>query len=485
MSEPDENEIPEKAKTETGPDSMPEAETAPFPDMRQGQDIQLQTDFVRAVRDAVEAGDSPKACALLNELHAADIADLFEVLPPEERRALARLVVDHIEPTFLSELEGAAFDDVIEVMSPKVIADAVQQLDTDDAVYVLEDLDTESQQQVLHALTREDRIAVEEGLAFPEESAGRLMQRDLIAVPEFWTVGQAIDWLRAQEDNDLPGDFYALIVVDPTYHPVGTVPLSRVLRTKRQTKIHEIMESDPYLVHVAADQEDVARQFSKYHLISAGVVNDFGRLVGVITVDDIVDVIKAEAQEDILALAGVSEGDINISIREVTQTRFVWLFVNLGTAILASAVIGLFDATIEAMVALAVLMPIVASMGGNAGTQTMAVAVRALATKELSPANAMRIVGKELTVAVINGAALAVVIGVVAMLWFGDVLLAGVLAAAMVINIVAAGLSGILIPVALDRLDIDPAIASSVFVTTITDVVGFFAFLGLAALILI
>ncbi|GAB4118941.1 MAG: magnesium transporter [Rhodothalassiaceae bacterium] len=456
-----------------------------FADLRQGEDIQLRPDFIRAVREAVEAGDADSATSLLSDLHDADIADLFEVLPSEERRELARLVVDRIEPTFLSELEGAAFDDVIEEMSPKVIAEAVRELDTDDAVYVLEDLDTEAQQEVLHALTREDRIAVEEGLAYPEESAGRLMQRELIAAPEFWTVGQAIDWLRSQDEEALPSDFYELIVVDPAYRPVGTIPLSHVLRTRRDVKLSEIMKRDPYLVHVATDQEDVARQFSKYHLISAGVVNDNGRLVGVITVDDIVDVINAEAQEDILALAGVSEGDVNISIAEVTKTRFVWLLVNLGTAILASLVIGLFDATIEEMVALAVLMPIVASMGGNAGTQTMAVAVRAIAKRELAPANALRIVGKELTVAAINGVLLALVVALVAIGWFGDPLLAVVLGIAMVINILAAGLSGIVIPMLLERFGIDPAVASSVFVTTITDVVGFFAFLGLAAVILL
>ncbi|GAB4574927.1 MAG: magnesium transporter [Rhodothalassiaceae bacterium] len=477
-------ESEEQERLVTGQESKETGERR-FADLRQGEDIQLRPDFIRAVREAVEAGDADSATSLLSDLHDADIADLFEVLPSEERRELARLVVDRIEPTFLSELEGAAFDDVIEEMSPKVIAEAVRELDTDDAVYVLEDLDTEAQQEVLHALTREDRIAVEEGLAYPEESAGRLMQRELIAAPEFWTVGQAIDWLRSQDEEALPKDFYELIVVDPTYRPVGTIPLSHVLRTRRDVKLSEIMKRDPYLVHVATDQEDVARQFSKYHLISAGVVNDYGRLVGVITVDDIVDVINAEAQEDILALAGVSEGDVNISIAEVTKTRFVWLLVNLGTAILASLVIGLFDATIEKMVALAVLMPIVASMGGNAGTQTMAVAVRAIAKRELAPANALRIVGKELTVAAINGVLLALAVALVAIGWFGDPLLAVVLGIAMVINILAAGLSGIAIPMLLERFGIDPAVASSVFVTTITDVVGFFAFLGLAAVILL
>ncbi|GEQ98831.1 magnesium transporter MgtE [Iodidimonas gelatinilytica] len=471
--------------------STPEDNTqGPSPDAGQqdpnyGMDIHLQPDFVRAIVDAIHADDTDTARALVADLHVADIADLFEVLSSEERRSLARLVADALDPNFLSELEGAAFDDVVKVISPSIIADAVKQLDTDDAVYILEDLNAESQQEVLHALTREDRTALEEGLAFPEDSAGRLMQRHLVAVPEFWSIGQTIDFLRAQEDDQSPNDFYELIVVDPAYRPIGTVPLSRVLSCKRPMRIKDVMNPDPHIMHVTTDQEEVARQFAKYHLISAGVVNDYGRLVGVITVDDIVGVIEDEAQEDILALAGVSEGDVNVSIRDVSRTRFIWLFVNMGTAVLASLVIGLFDATLEAMVALAVLMPIVASMGGNAGTQTMAVAVRALATKELSPANAMRIVNKELIVALINGVGLAIVVGIVGMIWFGDILLSLVLATAMIINMVVAGLSGIMVPMILDRFGVDPAVASSVFVTTITDVVGFFAFLGLAALVLV
>ncbi|WP_281300224.1 MULTISPECIES: magnesium transporter [unclassified Iodidimonas] len=477
---------PERAQSEHGGDDQSQSKASEIAqDLNYGMDIHLQPDFVRAVIEAVHAEDRELARSLVAEQHVADIADLFEVLPPEERRTLAVLVADSLDPIFLSELEGAAFDDVIRVISPQVIADAVQQLDTDDAVYILEDLDADAQHQVLHALTREDRMALEEGLAFPEDSAGRLMQRDLVAVPEFWSVGQTIDYLRAHDDHEQPRDFYELIVIDPTYRPIGTVPLSRLLGCQRPVRIRDVMTPEPHIVSVSTDQEEVARQFAKYHLISAGVVNEHGRLVGVITVDDIVGVIEDEASEDILALAGVSEGDVNNSIRDVTRTRFIWLFVNMGTAILASMVIGLFEATLETMVALAVLMPIVASMGGNAGTQTMAVAVRALATKELSPANAMRIVNKELMVALINGAALAVIVGFVGIIWFGDILLAFVLAAAMIINIVMAGLSGILIPMMLDRFGIDPAVASSVFVTTITDVVGFFAFLGLASLILL
>jgi len=448
-----------------------------------GHDVHLRPEFVSAVREAIDAADADSAGELVADLHIADLADLFEVLSSEQRRTLVGLVGTRVDPRFLSELEPGAFEDVASTVPHQVMARAVAAVETDDAVHILEHLDERTQRDVLRALTREDRIAVEEGLAFPEESAGRLMQRDLIAVPEFWSVGQTIDYLRRREDEELPEDFYDLIVVDPAYRPIGTVPLSRVLRSERTTRIREVMRREPHLINVATDQEEVARQFAKYHLISAAVVSEFGRLLGVITVDDIVDVIEDEAQEDILALAGVGAGDVNIPVREVAQTRLLWLVVNLGTAILASLVIGLFDATIEQMVALAVLMPIVASMGGNAGTQTLTVAVRALATKELSAANAMRIVLKEVKVSLINGVLLALLVAVVALLWFGNPELGGVLAAAMIVNIFVAGLSGILIPMGLDRVGIDPAVASSVFVTTITDVVGFFVFLGIAGLV--
>lgn len=465
------------------PDNTTEED--PIQDLNYGRDIHLQPEFVREVIEAIREDNAESVKALVADLHVADIADLFEVLASDERRTLAALVADTLDPIFLTELEGAAFNDVVSAVSPHVIANAVRQLDTDDAVYVLEDLDDESQRAVLRALTQEDRQAVEEGLAYPEDSAGRLMQRDLIAVPEFWTIGQTIDYLRGQEEDEAPRDYYELIVVDPAYRPIGTVPLSRVLSGKRPILIKDVMNPDPHLIHVLSDQEEVARQFAKYHLISACVTNDFGRIVGVITVDDIVGVIEEEAQEDILALAGVSEGDMNVPVMEVARTRRIWLIFNLGTAILASTVISLFDNTINAMVALAILMPITASLGGNAGIQTMAVAVRALAAKELSSANAARIVLKELAVASINGLVLAIIMGAIAAIWFSNPLLGVVLASAMTINIVVAGLSGILIPMALNKIGVDPAVASSIFVTTITDVLGFFAFLGLAALILI
>ena len=449
------------------------------------QDVHLRPEFVAEVREGVHNADREATLDLVRDLHIADLADLFEVLPTEERRALAGLVADGVDARFLSELEPGAFEDVLEGVSPDVIARAVRALESDDAVHILENMDSALQREVLRALGREDRLAVEESLAFPEESAGRLMQRDLIAVPEFWSIGQAIDYLRGHEDGQLPEDFYELIVIDPAYRPIGAVSLSRVLRSDRTTRIREIMNRKPHLIDVTTDQEDVARQFAKYHLISAAVVNDFGRLVGIITVDDIVNVIEEEAQEDIFALVGVREGDIGEGLFDVAKTRLLWLVVNLGTAVLAAAVISRFEDSIEKIVALAVLMPIVATLGGNAGNQAMAVAVRALATKELGQANARRVIVKEMGVALLNGLVLAVLLTAIAWLWFENTLLAGVLGTAMMINMLVAGLGGILVPLGLERFGIDPAVASSVFVTTLTDVLGFLVFLGLATIVLL
>lgn len=454
-------------------------------DAESGMDLHLRADLVDAIRAAIADRDRERARDMVADLHVADIADLFELLPGEERRALAPMIADAIDPDFLSELDGATFDDVVGAISPQVLAEAVQQLDTDDAVYVLEDLDEDAQREVLEALSSEDRAAVEEGLSYPEDSAGRLMQRELVAVPEFWTIGQAIDHLRERSEAGPPADFYELIVVDPAWRPIGSVPLSRILSGRRPVRIRDVMVEDPHVVRVHDDQEEVARQFSKYHLISAAVINDHGRLVGVITVDDIVDVIEEEAAEDILALAGVREGDLNEPVRDVARGRLIWLVVNLGTAVLAASVIGQFTESIEKLVALAVLMPIVASMGGNAGNQAMAVAVRALATHELGRANAARVVRKELVVAAINGLVLGLLIAAVAWVWFGQPWLAAVLGSAMVINMLTAGLGGILVPLLLEKVGIDPAVASSVLVTTLTDVVGFLAFLGLATAILL
>ncbi len=448
-------------------------------------DVHLSRPFIDDLQDALKAEAREPVLEMFRELHAADVADILEVLPSGRRLKLIELLGDKINPDVLSEVEGEAQDELYEHLPNDQIANAVTELDIDDAVYVIEELEEGDREEVMQALASDDRAAIEENLSYPEDSAGRLMQRDLVALPQFWTVGQTIDFLRSENDS-IPKDFYDIFVVDPGHHPVGTLPVSRLMRMQRQSVIAEIMDEEPFLIDVEMDQEEAAYQFTKYHLISSGVVDRDGRLVGVITVDDVVDVIEEEAEEDILALAGVGEeSGLNENFIEITRSRFVWLLVNLGTAVLASTVIGMFDATIEQMVALAVLMPIVASMGGNAGTQTMTVAVRAIATKELSSTNALRVTLRELTAASMNGFVLAIVSGFVAYFWFGGVALAFVFAVAMIVNIFVAGFSGMAVPMVLHKMSIDPAIASSVFVTTITDVIGFFAFLGLAALVLL
>lgn len=448
-------------------------------------DVHLSRPFIDELIETMRGGEREPVLAMFEELHAADVADILEVLPSNKRLMLIDYLGDKIDPDVLSEVEGEAQEELYEHLPNDQIADAVTELETDDAVYVIEELEDADREEVMRALASDDRAAIEENLSYPEDSAGRLMQRDLVALPEFWTVGQTIDFLRSDNDT-IPDDFYDVFIVDPSHRPVGTLPLSRIMRTQRNKTIAEIMEADPYLIDVNTDQEEAAYQFTKYHLISSGVVDGNGRLVGVITVDDVVDVIEEEAEEDLLALAGVGEeSGLNENVIDITRSRFAWLVVNLGTAILASTIIGMFDATIEQMVALAVLMPIVASMGGNAGTQTMTVAVRAIATKELSSTNAFRVTLRELMAASLNGFALAIFSGFVAYLWFGGTELALVFGTAMIVNIFVAGFSGMAIPMVLHKLEIDPAIASSVFVTTITDVVGFFAFLGLAAFFLL
>ena len=383
----------------------------------------------------------------------------------------------------LTYLDVSVRDEIIEALEPQHIALSLSDLDSDDAVDIIEDLDEEAQQRVLAALPRAERLALEESLSFPEDSAGRIMQRELLAVPSSWTVGETIDYMRAAKD--LPDDFYDLYIVDPKHHPIGYIPLSRALRTRRPVRLTEIMETDMKVIPLTMDQEEVAYLFHQYGLVSAPVVDDAGRLVGVITVDDVVHIISEEAEEDIMKLAGVQETDLYSAFMDTTKARFPWLVVNLMTAILASVVIGLFEGTIGQIVALAVLMPIVASMGGNAGTQTLAVAVRAIAMKDLTEATARRFVGKELLVGVANGLLFAVLTGLVAWLWFESPGIGAIIAAAMVVNMIVAGLSGTLIPLGLQRVGVDPAVASSVFLTTVTDVIGFFAFLGLAAAFLL
>ncbi len=439
----------------------------------------LNPEFILAVSDAIAQGSRPQITALVSELHESDFGDVLQALARDEREQLAVLLGVDFDWAALSEVDDNVRDALLDVLPNSQISLGVQELDSDDAAALIENLDDEDQAEILEALPFADRITVKRNLDYPEQSAGRRMTTDFIAVPPFWTVGQTIDFMR--EEDGLPDEFTELFVVDPRYALLGTVALDQLLRTKRPVCISEITGEVAHSVDVADDQEDVARVFERYNLLSVGVVEENDRLVGVITVDDIVDVIEEEADEDIKRLAGVGDEEISDSFIGAVRSRFVWLFVNLGTAVAASVVIGLFNGTIEQMVALAILMPIVASMGGNAGTQTMTVAVRALATREIETTDTLRLVGREGLVGLANGVLFALVAAIVTYVWFGNGQLSAIIAAAMIINMIAAGLAGILIPLGLDRAGADPAIASSVFVTTVTDIVGFFAFLGLAA----
>jgi magnesium transporter len=441
----------------------------------------LRSAFVAKVLDAVDEGDDETARRLVQPLHPADIADLIELARSDEREGLVKALAGIISPDVLAEMNEHVRETLLDEMEPQQVADIAGQLDTDDAVALIEDLDRAEQQAVLQRMEPDDRAAVEEALGYPEESAGRLMQRDLCAVPAHWKIGQVIDYLRSTAD--LPTDFWEVFVVSPDHHPVGTCKLSTILRTPRTTPIGEVMVRDQTLIPVDMDQEDVALRFQKYALVSAAVVDEAGRLVGMITVDDVVHIIQEEAGEDVLLLSGAGEGDINEPVRMTVRRRLFWLVINLGTAMIAASVVSLFQSEIGKFAVLAVLMPIVAGMGGNAGTQTLAVSVRALATNQLTESNTLRTFGRELTIALANGLTLGLLIGAGVALIFGNPLLGAVMGAAMVINNLAAGLGGIMVPVTLDRFGIDPAVSSAVFVTTITDVTGFFSFLGLAALV--
>ena len=437
---------------------------------------------IDAIQEAVAAQDHDRLVALLEPLHVADIADLLEQISRADRKALIALWGVDLEGSVLSELEEGVRDEILEELPHDVLAAAVQDLETDDVVYLAEDLDEPRQERLLEALDDADRVAVERSLLYDDYSAGRLMQREVVVAPEHWTVGEAIDFLRAEEY--LPESFYDLIIVDPQMHPIGMVGLGRLMGSAPATRLKDLMDEDFRTFNVAQAQEEVAHAFNKYHLISAPVVDADGRLAGVITIDDAMDVLEDETEEDLRLLAGVGDEELSDGVAEIARGRFLWLTVNLGTAILASAVISLFTGTIEAIVALAVLMPIVASMGGNAGTQTLTVAVRALATHNLTAENMGRIIGREGLVGLINGLGFAVLIGVLSGLYYADVRLGLVIGIAMVGNMVVAAFAGVLIPIGLEKAGADPALASGTFVTTITDVFGFFAFLGLAAVML-
>jgi magnesium transporter len=442
------------------------------------EDNRLTRDFVDRVLDAIEEGDLATANRLVEPLHEADIADLFELTPSDKRGALAIGLGDLMSAEVLAEVNDYVREDIIDALPAGQLADLAGQLDTDDAVAIIEDMEEDEQQAVLAELDPEDRAAIEDALSYPDESAGRIMQRDLVAVPEHMSVGQLIDYLR--DNPDLTQDFWEIFVVDPTHKPVGTCRLSWIMRSQRKVPVSDVMKREQTLIPVDMDQEEVALRFQKYALISAAVVDDAGRLVGVITADDIVHIIQEEADEDILRLSGAGDGDINEPISDSYKARVRWLIANLGTAMVASFIISRFGAAIESMVALAVLMPIVASIGGNAGTQTLAVTVRALAANQLTQSNTVRSIWREIRVALLIGATIAVIAAIGAGLFYQNWLLAGVIAAAILCNITLAGLSGVAIPVLLDRLDQDPAVSSSIFVTMITDSMGFLIFLGLA-----
>jgi magnesium transporter len=444
-------------------------------------DGKIRSAFVEAVSSAVEAGDKAALQRLVGPLHEADLGALLEALDSELRPRLIELMGEDFDFTALTEVDDTVREEILEELEPKTVADGVRDLESDDAVAILQDLSKAEQAQILDHLPASDRLALARGLDYPENSAGRRMLDEFIAVPPLWTVGHAIDYMR--ETAELPDSFYELYVVDPGHRFLGAVPLDRLLRSRRPVPLSDLMEEGRRRVRATDDQEEVARLFERYNLIAAPVVDAGNRLVGVITIDDVVDVIAEEADEDLKALGGVKgDEELSDSVWTIAKGRFNWLLVNLLTAILASSVLGLFEEQLQKMVALAVLAPIVASQGGNAATQTMTVAVRALATQELNNANARRLVLRELLVGVFNGLAFAVIIGVTAFAWFKVPDLGIVIGLAMLCNLIAAALGGILIPLALNGFRADPAVSSGVFVTTITDVVGFFSFLGIATL---
>ncbi|MEQ9637405.1 MAG: magnesium transporter [Devosia marina] len=436
--------------------------------------------WLERLRAFLEAGRNDDVALVMEPLHHSEVGDVLEQLYAAERLALVHALGEKFDFSALTEVDESIRLEIMEALPNAAIARGVAELDNDDAVYLLEDLEEVDRDEILSALPVFERLTLKRSLDFPEDSAGRRMQTDFIAIPPFWTVGQVIDYLRAEKD--LPDEFYQLYVVDASYTVLGTLPLDKFLRTPRATKIDSIMNTNFVLVNAEEDQEEAARSFERYDLVEVGVVDESGRLVGVLTIDDIVDVIQEEAEEDIRLMAGVGDEDVSDTTVDTVKSRVPWLVVNLVTAVLVSLVIGLFNATIEQMVALAVLMPIVASMGGNAGAQTMTVTVRALAMRELDGGRLRRLIRREMVVGVVNGVIFAVLIGIVTAVRYGDVQLGIVIGMAMVINMIVAGTFGILVPLALDKLKADPAIASAVFVTTITDVIGFFAFLGIAGL---
>ena len=441
--------------------------------------LDFNKEFISTFSNNIENRNVDFINQTLNDLHAADIANLIENLNIETRTKLIEIESFNIDPEIFIELNESVQSEVLQQLSIDSLTKIIRRLESDNAIKILENINKDTKEKVLEKLTPKDKFLLQEGLSYPEDSAARIMQREFTAVPSNWTVGQTIDYLR--EDKDLPEEFLEIFIVDNDFKPIGTVPSSRVLRTPRDSKMNSIMAEMPVLISVNMDKEEVGHAFENYNLVSAGVVNKENKLVGMITADDIVTVVQEEAEEDALRLAGVGDEEITDSVLLKTKRRFNWLLLNLFTALLATWVISFFGASIEQMVALAFLMPIVASMGGNAGMQTLAVTIRAIATQELSKSNFNRVVGKEFLIGILNGIIFAIITAIIVQLWFKDINLSLLIGISMILNMIVAGLFGILVPVSLKKINIDPALASSVFVTTITDVIGFLSFLGLGS----
>ena len=441
--------------------------------------LDFNKEFINTFSDKIEDGNVAFINQTLKDLHESDVANLIENLNPSTRIKLIELESFDINPEIFIELNESIQSEVLQLLSIDSIIKIIKRLESDNAIKILENLVKETKEKVLDKLPPKDKFLLEEGLSYPEDSAARIMQREFTAVPSNWTVGQTIDYLR--EDKDLQEEFLEIFILDNHFKPIGTVPSSRVLRTARDSTMNSIMTVMPVLISANMDQEEVGHTFENYNLVSAGVVNKDNKLVGMITADDVVTVVQEEAEEDVLRLAGVGDEEITDSVMLKTKRRFNWLLLNLFTALLATWVISNFGASIEQMVALAFLMPIVASMGGNAGMQTLAVTIRAIATKELSESNFNRVVGKEFLIGILNGIIFAIITAVIVQLWFKQINLSLLIGVSMILNMIVAGLFGILVPVSLKKLNIDPALASSVFVTTITDVIGFLSFLGLGS----
>ena len=452
-----------------------------LPKSREAKKVNLDfnKEFISTFTQNIESGNVEFINQTLKDLHEADVANLIENLNPDTRNKLIEIESFNIDPEIFIELNESIQSEVLQLLSIESLIKIIKRLESDNAIKILENLSKEVKEKVLEKLPPKDKFLLQEGLSYPEDSAARIMQREFTAVPSNWTVGQTIDYLR--EDKDLPEEFLEIFIVDNDFKPIGTVPSSRVLRTSRDLKMNSIMREMPVLISVNMDKEEVGLTFENYNLVSAGVVNKENKLVGMITADDVVTVVQEEAEEDALRLAGVGDEEITDSVMLKTKRRFNWLLLNLFTALLATWVISFFGASIEQMVALAFLMPIVASMGGNAGMQTLAVTIRAIATKELSKSNFNRVVGKEFLIGILNGIIFAIITAIIVQLWFKELNLSLLIGISMILNMIVAGLFGILVPVSLKKLNIDPALASSVFVTTITDVIGFLSFLGLGS----